>query len=662
MDSKNKLGSVLIIESDVGMQNLIGIYLKKVGAKPYFIDTWNAQAQERIRTGAFELAIIDWRTKIHPSLDIYKLLRVIPASSKIPILFISGQITRADIAKASEDPLTKFMVKPFTQDILLKSVRELSRKSLEVQSSKKSQIQIHKGDRPTAIQNSQIVPGEVTDKGDINLYRGGKTSDHENASVVELSRGEFLADLDFDEDKGASVSEGDNAGLNYAKESRADAGTFDYRLMQKLSKREPSKGEPAIDVLVIDDDQALSNLVKNHLNSLKSDFVEVCSNGVDGWAAIQRYNYHLIVLDWRCKGMTAICLYNRIRSRPETQKTPLIILTGGMERDNFRMIEDKKLTIILEKPFDLKVFEKSVDSIRRLESSDFQMVELAVRTIDACEGDRKRILSQIIAIGSKTTSKFEFYLVCGQYLIHRGDFNLALKVLEGASKIDPENVTVMTELAKVYLRLNRPTDSLKLLKVANQFSPGNIQRLCLMGEAGLDLFDTDKARAYFKDALKIDSENIAARRGATLSDNLANFTAAQGAKPLKDQFASTLNLIGITLIKNGQIDRGIEQYHCAMAFIHDQATLAKLQFNLGLAYHRQGNKTQAIHWLEEALKNSNHHFPKAAQWIDRIRLEISSKPRHDHVIEVASIDWNSPDMLDSLADSLQKIFEEDESA
>lgn len=663
MDASGKLGSVLIVESDQGMQNLIGIYLRKAGARPVVIETWDAKAQEEIRLGQFDLAIIDWKTKIHPSLDLYKLLRVIPASTKMPIIFISGQITRNDIAKTSHDPLTKFVIKPFTEELLFKAIRELSKKTFEVRAQGKSQIRIHKGDKPQGLASAQIITGEKASKATLDLYQGGGAHAM-NASMTELSSGDMISDIDLDEDKKIEdKSQEKDPSLSYAKKSRADASTFDYRLMQKLSNHGKEKGEAAIDVLVIDDDQALTTLVQNHLSEVKTDYVEVCGNAVDGWNSIQKYNYQLIIMDWRCKGLSGLCLYNRIRSRPESQKTPILILTGGIERDNFKMIEDKKCTLVLEKPFELKVFEKAVDSIRRLESSDLKMVELVVRTIDGCEGDKKKILSQIIAVGAKVPSKFDFYLASGQYLIHQGDYPLALKVLEGASKLDPENVTVMTELAKVYLRLNRPTDSLKLLDIANQFSPGNIQRLCLMGEAGLDLFDTDKARAYFNDALEIDSENLSARRGATLADNLASFSATQTFKPLKEQFASTLNLIGITLIKNGQIEKGIEQYHCAMAFIHDGPTLAKLQFNLGLAYHRHGNKSMAIEWLEEALKNANNLFPKASQWIVRIREELTKKPGRGIVApEVPSIDWDSPDILDSLADSLQKLMmEEDES-
>ena len=51
-----------------------------------------------------------------------------------------------------------------------------------------------------------------------------------------------------------------------------------------------------------------------------------------------------------------------------------------------------------------------------------------------------------------------------------------------------------------------------------------------------------------------------------------------------------------------------------------------------------------------------------AKAIGRIREEVSRKPRVDQSIEVSQIDWESPDMLDSLADSLQKFMEEDESA
>jgi tetratricopeptide (TPR) repeat protein len=217
----------------------------------------------------------------------------------------------------------------------------------------------------------------------------------------------------------------------------------------------------------------------------------------------------------------------------------------------------------------------------------------------------------------------------------------------------------MTEMAKVHLRLDHPVESLRLLTEANHFSPGNIERLCLMGEAGLDLFQTDKAQEYFRRALQIDDENLTARQGTVVSKNLADYLKSlDNSTPLREKFASTLNLIGITYIKNNQINNGIEQYHCAMAFIHDLPTISRLQFNLGLAYYRSGDHRLALEWLSESIKNSSPSFKKPQIWFDKIQSSQGESLIED--AESESLEWDSDEFVDSLADSLKNMMDNPE--
>ncbi len=658
MELTGKLNSVLLLEADQATNNLITFYLGKFGSDIESIEHWDTKAIETVRAGRFDLAIIDWRSKIQSAYDVYRMLRSLPAMVHTPVIFISGQITKQDLEKTAKDPLTKFVLKPFSEDVLVKNIRELMRRQIEVKDKAAKEVRVIRGDGPNMLDPSRILKSQT------NVTSGfhQKGSNGPKASLVteKLGKGADLLLSDLDADENEEMSDLPPAPSSvFTPKPKEEIATFDYRLIQKISSHGKARHELPLDILVLDDDHMITNLVSNHRVETNTDKDDVFTNGIDAWQAIIRHNYGLIIMDWRCKGMSGLCLYNRIRSRAETRKTPVLILTGGgLQRENFKIIEDRKITMVLEKPFELEVFAKAMETLRSQEMNDLEIIELAVKTIDGAAGDRKKMLSDLILVSVRVSSKFDFFLAAGQYLIHLGDNLMALKLLEAASKIDSENVTLMTELAKVYLRLNRPTDSLKLLNLANKFSPGNIQRLCLMGEAGLDLSDTEKARSYFNEALEIDSENLRAQRGATLAKNISEYTAQQGIKPLKEQFASTLNLIGVTLIKNGQLQEGIEQYHCAMAFIHDGPTLARLQFNLGLAYHRQGNKSLAIEWLEESCKSAGGEFPKALQWIQRIRHELSKKPKKAGP-EVSAINWESPELIDSLADSLQKLTEDD---
>ncbi|MBC7658105.1 MAG: response regulator [Chitinophagaceae bacterium] len=857
MTISKKVESVLIIESDQGMQKLIGNYLKNFGAPNIVTMQSSPEAIHAIESQAFDLAIVDWKTKGPSGPELYALLRREGPNKDIFIIFIAGQVTKADILQTIKDPHAKFIVKPFTEEVLFKSIRDFT-KGITTQSADSSGrgIQIHRGsghdkgldlsihkrsreeapaaddivmnrdaradaeegsrtfERPQseAEGTSDLIrrPGQETGTpslmGRAGEERGianptgsigresGPQSENKNqgqetgltkaskASAAEqgeaaagdrgrgsetgepgagdpgrgsengkaatageigrengnpeaksekgqekgtrgLTKGKGIAEGVADEvseagvekgvtdeaqkkkvnefgimgakkpfgpparneesqSKGSSASssrniyndidmsdaedandenEVDSQGLTYKNKGLSAASSIDYR---NFHKSRPAKvraeGDTSISVLVVDEDEALTSLVQNHLVHVKTDFVDVSPNAMDAWSMLQKFDYQLIVMDWRAKGMSGLCLYNRIRSRPETRKTPVIILTGSMNKMNFRILEDKKSTLILEKPFPLHIFEEAVESVRSLHNSDMQVVELACGVIDQAYGDRKKIYENLKTTLAKVPSKFDFLLAAGQYLVFIGEFRLAQKVLESAAKIDSHNVTLMTEMAKVHLRLDQPMESLRLLTEANHFSPGNIERLCLMGEVGLDLFQTQKAREYFKNALAIDPDHTVSKRGVILTGNIERFLAQHSEGNLSEKFASTLNLIGITLVKNNEIENGIEQYHCALAFIHDSHTTARVQFNLGLAYLRSGDRKLARKWLTESLETSDGHFKKAQIWLDKVNVEDAS-PGLQALAEkeMISMDWDSPQFVDSLAEGFRKIMDDE---
>ncbi|RYZ55248.1 MAG: response regulator, partial [Proteobacteria bacterium] len=487
-----------------------------------------------------------------------------------------------------------------------------------------------------------------------NQAANKKTSQDPNAKNNDM-----MSDIDFDNDPPVSDIDESESEIVYKKKTIKSGAPIKYGMNQKIHMLNREPGSKSLDVLIIDDDEGLTNLIQNYLAEERSDYVDVCHNAIDGWKAMQKFNYNLIVMDWNSKGLSGLALYNRLRSKPELRRVPVIILTGSMARENFRIIEDNKCTLVLEKPFELQIFENAVESIRKRQKADSQVTELACQIINMHKGDRKKIYQTLKDTTAKIPCKFDFLLAAGQYLYYLHEYRLAQKAYEDAARLEPHNVTLMTEMAKVHLRLDHPIESLRLLTEANHFSPGNIERLCLMGEAGLDLFQTDKAQEYFRRALQIDGENLTARQGTIVTNNLADYLkSVEKSQPLREKFASTLNLIGITYIKNNQIKNGIEQYHCAMAFIHDLPTTARIQFNLGLAYFRSGDHRLALEWLNESMKNSDSSFKKPQIWYEKIQSAQGTTSLEN--FEAVPLEWDSDEFVDSLADSLKSMMENPE--
>ncbi len=598
------LNTVLLVEPEQGMRTLIANYLTTMGAKHIEAQPHARDVTPEMLAQNYDLICIDWRMKGPSGSEFFRQLRAREAFRETPMVLAAGQVTKDDILGLGPDKQAKFVVKPFTFEVMQKLIADFFKPQAKPQ--QESQFYIQRG--------------LGADLGlDLQLLKNA-SSPKPNAST----------DLDGDADQ------------EKAAPKKTEPVAISLAIQLQIEGLNQDKAKDRLNALIVDEDESLTQLLSNYLEQITSGYVDVFASAKDAWASIEKFPYDLVIFDWRCKGLSGLCFFNRIRMKAELKKIPLIILSGNIAKENFRILEDTSCTKVLEKPFRIETFDEAVQFISSLSRNSGRIGAMIKSAIDSEMPDRSRTFKLLKLIASQVPDAFEFLLLAGQQLNQRKEFAVAERILQMADGLAPNNVTVMTELAKIHLRLDRPSDSLKLLHEANRFSPGNIERLCLMGEAGLNLFDTQKAREYFKEALTIDSESEKARMGLVVAENVERHRQDDA---LSAKLASTLNLIGIALIKNGKIEAGIEQYHSAMAFIHDETTLAKLQFNLGLAYSRLGNVRLAVKWLEESLK-TDPSFAKAKTWLDKVRTG-----------EHAQATIKDEDLADKLADSLALMMQ-----
>ncbi len=128
---------------------------------------------------------------------------------------------------------------------------------------------------------------------------------------------------------------------------------------------------------MIEDDPAVSTLTRDLF--LKEGYgIKTVSNGSDGWNAIQRENFDLLVLDLGLPDMNGLDLCSRIKKDPLHGNTPIFILTAlGSSEDIVRGLE-AGAEDYLPKPFNEREFLARARAILRrrdaLFSKDEQMV------------------------------------------------------------------------------------------------------------------------------------------------------------------------------------------------------------------------------------------------------------------------------------------------
>lgn len=407
-------------------------------------------------------------------------------------------------------------------------------------------------------------------------------------------------------------------------------------------------------VLVVDDDEVARNLIANYLRRLGVENIDLYEDGDSAWHAMQRTRYDLLVLDWKLPGLSGIALFNRIRGRRGYRSTPLLVISGLLEKSDFRLLQEFPCTALMEKPFTNARFVNIVQDLSRERIWYGQNVALIDTILDAADQNEKKIEALLKQVLKKAPNPVPLALLAARRLITSKLYRAAERILRGVLAVDDGCVLAMNELGKTLHLSGRHHQALDVLRQANRLSADNIQRLCLLGEVELNLQNPDAARAYFEKVLVIDASDEAALAGLVLADNMQELeedggerigTGAVAYEP-PASFASIMNTIGITFVRTGQYQRGISQYQAALNFLRSRHDSARVAFNLGLGYLRWGKPDEALPWFQRSERLADDHFAKSAAYASKL---LASAPHGRAAQVIADVGFARIDAASSCA-------------
>lgn len=129
---------------------------------------------------------------------------------------------------------------------------------------------------------------------------------------------------------------------------------LDHHLVLPTKQRQPLKL-----ILVVEDDEANANVLKEALPLELSCVVRHVNNGAEALQATESIKPNLIILDYRLPGMTGLELYDRLQKVPSLSSIPVLFVSAC---SNLNEIEHRGLPFF-EKPFEL---ETLLDRTRHL--------------------------------------------------------------------------------------------------------------------------------------------------------------------------------------------------------------------------------------------------------------------------------------------------------
>jgi signal transduction histidine kinase len=140
-------------------------------------------------------------------------------------------------------------------------------------------------------------------------------------------------------------------------ETSPNQGTSFNVYLPTLLKKEAAK------ILVVDDDDAIRQILIEALTMDRQYLVKEASNGIEASIKLGTYRPDLLILDIFMPEMDGLEVCRNIRSEPELSDLKVIITTGYPDHPKLDEVVKLGYTNILSKPFDLLNLVKDVEMI-----------------------------------------------------------------------------------------------------------------------------------------------------------------------------------------------------------------------------------------------------------------------------------------------------------
>jgi CheY-like chemotaxis protein len=128
------------------------------------------------------------------------------------------------------------------------------------------------------------------------------------------------------------------------------------------ARRSGPHGEPALKVLLVDDEDSLRKVMKELLER-DGYIVGEARDGVQALDQVDRMGPDIIVLDLNLPGLDGYGVLSHLRSRPATAGIPVIVLTAKGDEDNEVRVFELGADDFLTKPFRARALSARLEAV-----------------------------------------------------------------------------------------------------------------------------------------------------------------------------------------------------------------------------------------------------------------------------------------------------------
>jgi two-component system phosphate regulon response regulator PhoB len=118
-------------------------------------------------------------------------------------------------------------------------------------------------------------------------------------------------------------------------------------------------------ILIIEDEEDIQELIRYNLKKEGYDNLKVVDTGEKGIRAVSEFMPDVILLDLMLPGMDGLAVCRQLKSNPETEQIPIIMLTAKSEETDVIIGLEMGADDYITKPFSTKVLVARIKSVVR---------------------------------------------------------------------------------------------------------------------------------------------------------------------------------------------------------------------------------------------------------------------------------------------------------
>jgi tetratricopeptide (TPR) repeat protein len=289
----------------------------------------------------------------------------------------------------------------------------------------------------------------------------------------------------------------------------------------------------------------------------------------------------------------------------------IIVLTKEVDQYTTALLIEQGAHNIITKPISLASFSEKLAYTIAPQGRLSKLIDKGKRFLDGGNWGEALLVAEDIL--KQKPESAAAYMIKGDAYRGMEMMDRAEDMYQKAARSSELYLAPLKRLAELYAQSGDPVKQLQYLRRLNEISPLDTQRILNIGELEISRGNTSQAEEMFEQVMKL-AKREAADMLSNLSSRIATICANRDPEmairyskraldlrggDLSPSDIATVNILGISLRKQGKWREAIAEYRRVLAVVPDNPGLL---YNMAMAYNEGAEVPKALAMVRKALE------------------------------------------------------------